>query len=184
MQRHYFVSEDLDELAFVEKELEASGVETPQIHILSEQDAELERHHLPDIDSLSKKNIVRSAEFGAVIGVCLAALVLISAYYTGVVAVITWLPFVFLAVVILGFCTWEGGLFGIHEMSEEFKRFEPELAQGKHVLMVDVDEQQTSLLERIVGFHPRLHSAGTGESPSFWVMGAHKTWNRFVRWAP
>ena len=41
MNRHYYVSDDLDELERVEEELEASGIGTEQIHVLSEQEADL-----------------------------------------------------------------------------------------------------------------------------------------------
>ncbi len=44
MNRHYYISDTLDELELLERELETSGIPTEQIHVLSEQDAELERH--------------------------------------------------------------------------------------------------------------------------------------------
>ena len=36
MLRHYYISDDLDDLEAVELELEGKGVSTPQIHVLSE----------------------------------------------------------------------------------------------------------------------------------------------------
>ncbi len=184
MQRHYYVSEDLNELASVEQELEECGLETPHMHILSEQDASVEKQQLPDVDSLSKKNVVYSTEVGALIGLCAAGLILIVAHYSGLPEVMTWVPFIFLAIVVLGFCAWEGGLLGIQESNREFKRFAPELAEGKHVLMVDVDPQQESMLEKVMRYHPRLQLAGTGEAPSRLVLGANKSFRKFVRWAP
>ena len=39
MKRHYFISDDLDDLAAVERELDAAGITPPQVHVLSNDDA-------------------------------------------------------------------------------------------------------------------------------------------------
>ena len=44
MKRFYFISDDLDDLERLEAELEDNGLQQPQIHVLSEDDAELARH--------------------------------------------------------------------------------------------------------------------------------------------
>ena len=51
MNRHYYISDNLDELERVEQELEAQGISTEQIHVLSERDAEVEHHQLHDVPS-------------------------------------------------------------------------------------------------------------------------------------
>ena len=49
MLRHYFISDSLDDLEVFEEQLEAAGVSTPQIHVLSRNDAEVHQHpHLHD----------------------------------------------------------------------------------------------------------------------------------------
>ena len=55
-----------------------------------------------DVLSIMKKDVVRSAEWGAMIGVLAAALTLAIAYVSGLTRSVGWLPFVFLAVVLLG----------------------------------------------------------------------------------
>ena len=35
MRRHYFISDNLDDLEVFEEQLEAAGISTPQIHVLS-----------------------------------------------------------------------------------------------------------------------------------------------------
>ena len=45
MLRHYFISTNLDDLEVFEEQLEAAGVSTPQIHVLSRNDADVEHHH-------------------------------------------------------------------------------------------------------------------------------------------
>ena len=57
MERHYYLSDDLDDLEAIETELEDAGISTPQIHVLSENDADVETHHLHEVDSFSKSDI-------------------------------------------------------------------------------------------------------------------------------
>jgi len=184
MNRHYYIGEDLAEFAAVEHELEASGVSTPQIHVLSDNEAGIEAYHLNEVESVLKKDVVHGTEMGALVGTLAAGVVLLVAWMSGLPDTLTWVPFIFLSIVILGFCTWEGGLMGIQAPHHEFQRFQDALKQGKHVLFVDVEGRQEQLLERIMGFHPALEVAGVGEATPGWVVGAQNKFDRFTRWAP
>jgi hypothetical protein len=107
MLRHYFISNSLDDLEVFEEQLEAAGVSTPQIHVLSRNDAEVENHHhLHAVQSFMKQDIVRLTERGAVVGLCAFVLVLSAAYFAGwTESSAGWMPFIFLAVVLLGLST-------------------------------------------------------------------------------
>ena len=124
MKRHFYISENLEELELVEQELEDNGVSAPQIHVLSQNDAAVQRHGLPYVEAVLRKDVVHSMELGALIGVSTALLILATAYLAGWTATAAgWLPFIFLAIVVLGFCTWEGGLFGIGAVSYDEAEF-------------------------------------------------------------
>jgi hypothetical protein len=171
MKRHYYVSEDLNDLKAVEQELEQSGLTTPQLHVLSEKDAEVAKHHLHAIEAVLKQDVVHSTQLGAIVGVIAAALVLGITYamqwHTTAAG---WLPFGFLAVIVLGFCTWEGGLVGIQIPNYQFKRFQTLLKQGKHVFFVDLDDDQYAMLCEVVERHSSLTHAGTGDATPSWVV--------------
>ena len=184
MKRHYYVSDDLDDLEIVERDLEAAGVTTPQIHVLSEDDAGVEEHHLHNVEAVLKKDVVHGTELGAVVGVVGGAAVILFAYLSGITETYTWVPPIFLAVIIVGFCTWEGGLIGIQEPHVDFQRFQDRLHEGKHILFVDVDPDQEQILHDVVSQHPRLQDAGEGASTPGWVIGAQKKWAKFVQVAP
>lgn len=184
MKRHYYLSDDLDDLVHVEHELEEEGVSKPQIHVLSQDDAAVELHHLHEVESVLKKDVVHSMEMGAVIGVILSSLVLLGSYYSGVVATAGWIPPIFLAIVVLGFCTWEGGLFGIQEPHHDFKRFKEQLEKGKHVFFVDVEPEQENTLDRVVNAHPHLQVAGVGSATPGWVVGSQNRWRGFLDTMP
>jgi hypothetical protein len=162
VQRRYYISDDLDDLDAIEEQLESAGVSTPQIHVLTAHDAELDHHeHLHRVQSFMKKDIVHSTLIGAVIGVCASVLVLAVAHFAGWThSAAGWVPFVFLAVVVLGFCTWEGGLLGIHKPNCHFARFEKAIKNDKHILCVDLHPDEEAILQRVLKSHPKLEPAG------------------------
>lgn len=184
MKRHYYISDDLDDLEIIERDLEASGVSTPQIHVLSKDDAGLEEHQLHKVEAVLKKDVVHGTELGAVVGAIAASLILLIAWYSGLTETYTWVPAIFLSVIVLGFCTWEGGLIGIQEPHVDFRRFQEDLEAGKHILFVDVDSEQESTLARVVAEHPKLVSAGEGSATPRTVVKAQEKFSEFMKVAP
>lgn len=184
MQRHYYISDDLNDLDRAEHALEAAGIAPQQIHVLSNDDAGVELRHLHEVEAVLRKDVVHGTERGAVIGAAGAAAVLLLFWATGLTDDYTWVPAIFLAVVVLGFCTWEGGLIGIQEPHVDFRRFQDELRQGRHVLFVDVGPAQENLLRRVISEQHGLKPAGQGEAAPGWIINARRKWSRFVELAP
>ena len=172
MLRHYFISDNLDDLEVFEEQLEADGVATPQIHVLSSNDADVERHaHLHAVQSLLRSDVVHSTTLGAMVGVVAAILVLSIAHLAGWTQTAAgWMPFIFLAVILLGFCTWEGGFLGIQKPNHNFARVEQALNDGKHIFFVDLVPQQEATLEKVLKAHPKVELAGTGTSVQHWLV--------------
>lgn len=182
MKRHYYISDDLDELEVLEDELETEGISTEQIHVLSERDADVQQHRLNDVASLMKQDIVHSGIVGMVVGVVLALLVLGGAYLLGWTdSPAGWAPVGFLAIVIMGFCMWEGGFFGIQVQNSQFRRFKQGLEEGKHVFFVDVEPEQETRLEQAVRRHPKLIVAGVDSSAPSMAVNLLQRFNRFRR---
>jgi hypothetical protein len=184
MKRQYFISDNLDDLALIESQLEDAGISTPQIHILSNDDAGVTLKQLNEVEAVLRKDVVHGTTVGAMIGAACAAAILLLAWTSGLTASYTWLPPFFLAVAVLGFCTWEGGLIGIQEPNVNFRRFQNELKQGKHILLVDVAAEHETALRRVTHQHGGLIAAGEGESTPGWVIGAQQKWTRFMELAP
>ena len=184
MKRHYFISDNLDDLALIERQLEGAGISTPQIHILSNDDAGVTLKQLHEVEAVLRKDVVRGTLVGAMIGIAGACAILLLAWSSGLTASYTWLPPSFLAVVVLGFCTWEGGLIGIQEPNVNFRRFQHELRQGRHILLVDVAEDEEETLRRVSREHGALVPAGEGHATPGWVIGAQQKWSRFMELAP
>ena len=185
MKRHYYVSEDLAELEKLEHELEDSGLGTEQIHVLSEREAELEEYDLNPVDSISKKDVIRSGLIGLGVGLVGAALMTVLFLQTGLYDSATWGPaVVFIVVAFVGFCAWEGGLWGIQTTNRAFARFQKELKRGRHVFFVDVNQEQEAVLIDAVAHHENVKPVGDGDGAPQWVIEANKSFNRFTRWAP
>jgi len=182
MNRHFYISDNLDDLETVESELETSGISTEHIHVLSDRDADVEQHHLHDVNSFMKQDVVRSGEIGAIIGVPLAALVLGGAYLAGWTETAAgWMPFIFLTIVILGFSIWEGGFFGIQVPNAHFRKLKERIKEGEYIFFVDVDPNQESTLDRVIKHHPQLQMAGTGPAAPHWIVAWLYRWHQFKR---
>lgn len=184
MLRHYYISDDLDELEHVSEDLVQAGLAEEQVHVLSEADEEAARHHINAVNSLSKSDIIRSGLIGAGVGAALVVLVLLAGLFFGAEGVEGWLPFGFLAVVVFGFCTWEGGFRGIQVQNAEFRRFAELLKLGRHVLIVDVEPKDEEKVKKVVSSDVRLEDAGQENTSRAWLISSQKGFNDLVKTLP
>jgi hypothetical protein len=185
MIRHYYVSDDLEDLAKVEKELTSVGLTPPQIHVLSEQEADVQNHNLNQVESVLKQDVVHSTEIGAVFGIAGAMATLVIAYFMGWTAsTVGWVPFIFLAIVVLGFCTWEGGFIGIQHTNVNFRQFQDALKKGQHVLFVDASPHQEASINKVVKTHRHLQTAGVGTATPYLVVRAQDMFRQFKKIMP
>ena len=185
MIRHFYVIAEIDEVEKVEKNLKLQGFTDSQIHVLSENDTEVETHHLHAVESVLKKDVVHSTKIGAVYGIIGAILTLFIAYVMGwTESTVGWIPFVFLSIIVLGFCTWEGGLIGIQKPNINFIQFKEMLDEGKYLLFVDVDPKQLIAIASVMKLHPNVEVAGTGEGTPRWVVSAQDKLKNFIKVMP
>jgi hypothetical protein len=184
MERHFYMSDDLHDLERLEVELENEGMVRPQIHVLTDSEAQLKGHRLHEVSSLMRTDVIRKGLKGALVGALGFGLVMLAAGFTGMAASFGWTPFVFLAIVVLGFCTWEAGFLGFQLPNRQFREFQRLLDEGKHVFFVDIRSGQELLLQRAVARHPRLQQIGKGEAMPWWLIALQEKYQRFVRWAP
>jgi len=165
MVKHYYIADNLDELEQVEQELEFVGIKDSQIHVLSESAADVENHHLHTVNSVLQRDVIHSGEIGAMVGAVGALFVLALAYFMGwTTSAAGWLPFVFFALIIFGFCTWEGGFIGIQRKNINYAPFEKALQEGKHVLLIDSNKKQQLAVQKVIDTHPHIQSVGVSNS--------------------
>lgn len=181
--RYFFISDDLDELERFEKELEDAELTTEQIHVLTLDDGGAAEHrHLHEVTALMKTNVLHSMIYGAAVGLFVSVLVLISAHFAGwTESAAGWVPFVFLAIIALGFFTWEGGLWGIDTPNYHFKRFEKVIRDGRHLFFVDIlpGQGHRKALQALLKNHPNIESAGTAHGAPHWIVAWQHRLKRF-----
>lgn len=182
MIRHFYISNDLDDLESLEVELETVGISAAHSHVLSLDDANVAAHpSLNEVEAVLRTDVVHSTKIGAVVGVIAATLMLYVVAITGWAEQTTWIPFVFLSIAMVGFFTWEFGFIGIQRKNNRFARFEKALKHGKHVFFVDIEPENDQLLADMVKKHPRIKRAGDGPSVPQWFVQMQERFNFFGR---
>lgn len=184
MKRHYYIGDDLTHLAAIEQALESAGISKPQIHVLSDHDAEVTRRNLNNVEPVLRKDVVHGTGLGAMVGAASSGGILFLWWLSGLAEAYGWIPAIFLAVVVLGFCTWEGGLIGIQRPHMDFQRFQGELKRGRHILLVDVTPAQEDTLRRVITEQQGLWDVGEGAATPGWVIDVQRKWSRFMEVAP
>jgi len=181
LTRYFFISDRLDALENFEQDLENAGIVVPQMHLLTLDDSGAAAHHdLHEITSFMKRDIVRSTLIGAVMGVCAALLVLVVSYLAGWTASEAgWIPFIFLAIAMLGFFTWQGGLWGIQAPNARFEAFDQALKDGRHVFFVDLEPGYGKRLKTIAAKHNAVETAGVDRGAPTWIVFSQYHLKRF-----
>ena len=187
MKRHYFISDSLDDLADVEQELQALAIDGSQIHVYGpdkkQRDLDLKPVH--DISSFTRSDVVRSGWRGFLVGAGAAATVLAFSYINGWhQSTLGWVPIVFVALILLGFFAWEGGLSGIQQPNQELSKFDDAIKQGKLLFYVDANEKQQATLEAVAARHPGLDYAGDGDAVPEWFVQSQIQFQRFIKAMP
>jgi hypothetical protein len=113
--------------------------------------------------------------------VALATLMLGIAGITGLTGTLAgWTPFIFLAVVIFGFCTWEGGLYGIQEPNRAFESFDADLEQGRHIIFVDAEPAEKNALLNVMQTYEQLVLKQIALGRPAWIIRFSNKWRRGV----
>jgi hypothetical protein len=184
MKRHYYIGDTLADIEHAERQLLKAGIPEVQVHLLSNERDESDIQDLHPVADFMKTDVIRQGLWGLLLGTVGAIIVMLGATSFGGSDRIGLVPFAFLAVVVLGFCTWEGGFLGFQTQNRRFRRFQQDLRAGRHILFVDVDlfQEETMLgaLMQCQGLSP----AGTGKGMPTWLVTSQRLFQRFMHWAP
>lgn len=180
MRRYFFISSDLEALQQFEGDLERAGIHRPQIHVLTNDESEAHRHHVHQVTPFMKTDVVHSTLVGVAGGAILAGIVLLITFLAG------WhesaagsVPFIFLAIVLLGFCTWVGGFRGIQTSNSRTRQFDQIVHDGQHVFFIDQPKGRGELLEETASRYPAIRMAGLGHGAPGWIVYSQHHVKRF-----
>jgi VIT1/CCC1 family predicted Fe2+/Mn2+ transporter len=156
MKHAYYLSEDLKELETVHNELIETGLKDSNIHVLSDDEASVTKHHMRNANPFMTTNVVRALLVGACIGLTMGGLMMSVPFVFGFSASLGSIPFTLGALFLLGFATWEGGFVGLQKVHPKFIKVLKRVHTGKHLLIVDYSENKASLLGVVKRQHPAL----------------------------
>ena len=164
MTREYFLVDSLAVTEQVTQHLHHKlQVKNHHLHVLSLDTQGLQQHHLNPATLIQKRDLIRGLELGALSGATLGMGLYIFAIFALLLvplsADLKSLIFVAAFAVPLLVGSLLGACIGARAESYKIRRFHEELEAGRHVLMIDTDQQHCSIICREMRLYP-LEGAG------------------------
>ncbi len=163
MKANYYLSPTLKSTQEISNDLHEVGVNDWFIHVISKDEAGLNKEHIHSSNYLETLDVVRDGVIGALIG-----------FIAGVFAagaLMFFKPFgpnmpefVYPIVVILLtlFGSWEGGLFGIASENKKLAHFRDELENGQYLILIYTWEKQEETVKEVMAKkHPEAQLVAT-----------------------
>jgi len=160
-RRIYWLLPDLASARRTMDDLLLARISEPHIHFVAREEVDMSGLHPANV--LQTSDVVRSAQVGLVIGGAVGAVLgAIAALFFPIVGnTPEWGMIAVLAIVGAGFGAWSSSMIGISTPNNRLKRFEPAIAQGQILLMVDVPHARVDDIEaRLQALHPEAHLEG------------------------
>jgi uncharacterized membrane protein len=160
-RRIYWLLPDLASARRTMDDLLLARISEPHIHFVAREDADMSGLHPANV--LQTSDVVRSAQVGLVIGGAVGAVLgaIVALFFPILGDRPEWGMIAVLAIVGAGFGAWSSSMIGISTPNNRLKRFEPAIAQGQILLMVDVPHSRVDEVEaRLQALHPEAHLEG------------------------
>lgn len=168
MRCFYFLSPTLADTEHIADDLHQAGVSDWFIHIISRNEAELERRHLHSSNYLETLDFLREGLIGGGLGLLagvLLALALSMAQPFG--AEVPLQAYFGVIVLLVCFGTWQGGLMGISAENRKLRQFHDDIEAGKYLILVYANRNEE---DKVRAMMRRLHPEArlVGEDPHFY----------------
>lgn len=155
MKRLYYLTENLDTADDVAKALHAEGVSDWNFHVLSKDEAGLYKHHLHAATPLHQRDLIRTGERGALLGLAAGmAAAIFSAMLIELSSVHTAMVFAIAVVLPTLFGAWLGGLVGLSTENHKITRFHGDIEAGRALLMIDVRQSHENRIRELMQLFP------------------------------
>lgn len=161
MKRLYYLTYDIDVAESVSKSLHANGISDWNFHVLSKDEAGIQKHHLHAATPIHQLDILRSGERGFFYGVMLAIVTIVLVdQLTSWFEMFGLLGVLGIAAMTIGFSTWIGGFIGMQTENYKIRRFHDVIEHGGYLLMVDVTPKQKASIEILLMNQHGVSKAG------------------------
>ena len=163
MRRLYFLSPHLKSAQQIVNDLLLARVNVGHMHIVSKDESQLIKAHLPCASLLEKTDIIPAFERGTVVGFATGLLAgLVGATFSP-------LGLEFDGATILGitlsgaiFGAWVSGMIGISLHNSQLEQFESAIEDGQLLLIIDVPKSRVSeITELVISHHPEAGERGS-----------------------
>lgn len=165
MIRLFYLTDSLEAAAQASQKLHEAGVTDWNFHVLSSDEYGLYRQQLHGAAPWQKRDILRSGERGAMLGLSVGVALALLLMFT---SSSEFLQHPLVAVSIAGVCTlfgaWVGGLFGISAENHQVARFHDDIAAGKYLLLVDVRKSRLSVIKGLMASIPGAPLVGADQT--------------------
>lgn len=152
MKRLYYLTHHIDAVDSISKTVHEAGITDWNFHVLSKDKAGLTTHRIHSTTPLHERDIIRSGERGALIGVTVGLVVTLILVAANVLPA-TNMGYLAMAALVL-VCTlhgaWAGGFFGIQIENHKVRQFHDELEDGQYLLMIDVDSNHEDTIRKLM----------------------------------
>ncbi|HEX6362906.1 MAG TPA: DUF1269 domain-containing protein [Albitalea sp.] len=160
-RRIYWLLPDLESAKRTMDDLLLARISEQHIHFVAREGADMTGLHAANV--LQTSDVVRAAEVGLLVGGGVGALLgAVAAWFFPVVGEPPqWGLMAVLAILGGLFGAWSSSMIGVSTPSSRLRRFEPAIAQGQILLMVDVPRSRVDEIEaRLQALHPEAHLEG------------------------
>ncbi|MGI9295160.1 MAG: hypothetical protein ACR2PS_14365 [Pseudomonadales bacterium] len=163
MKRLYYLTDSIDCVEQISREVHRWGISDWHFHVLSKDRAGLSKHQNHTDSPLHQKSIVPTSERGAFIGLAAGiAAALGASLFIPLLESIGRIPFAIVVFICALFGAWSVALFGMHEEQQKLRKFQADIESGKYLIMVDVRKDQIELVRKVMGQHPEALPATKG----------------------
>lgn len=168
MIRLFYRTDSLESAELASRQLRRAGVSDWHFHVLSTDANGLHRRHLNGGTIWRKRDILRSGERGAMLGLCIGVLLALLMILTMPPrAVVHPLAAAAICITSTLLGAWLGGLQGARTEHYQLTRFKGDVEAGKYLLMVDVRPA------RLAGVKAQMASL-----PQAVLLATEQTWVR------
>lgn len=162
MKRYYYLLEDIDSSSKFQQALIEDGIPKQHIQVYGLSDQITQKHGFNGILSVFKTDVVHYLMRGLLIGMVLSALVIGLLLFLQVPYAVTFA--LIGSVLVTGFITWEAGLIGLHKVNYKLNPLRHLIDNNHHIVLVDISDQQTSVLVKDVKHTKGLKPVAVGSS--------------------
>ena len=137
MKTMYYLAPTLVSAHKISDDLHEAGVTDWFLHVISNDEAGLNKEHVHSSNYLETLDLVRDGAIGAMIGFFVGVFVAgVLMYIKPFGPQVPEIVYLFVIVVLTLFGSWEGGLMGIASKNKKHAKFDQELKAGKYLILI------------------------------------------------